>query len=119
MDREFNYKFGSDLGAGEAGGLRPPAPPYFSGGLRPPDTPKGAPRPWLQRLFAFSRPSHLSGAAALPRADFFLRNPYFLKKPLVWGITYSQKFVFFEEATCPRQLRCLGQNLFSEIQPFC
>ena len=66
VDREFNYIFGSDLGAGKAGGLRPPTPPCFSGGLRPLDPPKGAPRPWLQRLFAFSRPSHLSGAKMRP-----------------------------------------------------
>ena len=95
VDREFNYKFGSDLGAGEARGLRPPAPPCFLGGSAPPDPPKGAPRPWLQRLFAFSRPNHLSGA------ELFPRNP-----------TCSQ------QATCPGQLRCPGQNLFPQFRLF-
>ena len=87
------------MGAGEAfpGG----SAPCFSGGLRPPDPPKGAPRPWLQRLFAFSRPSHLSGAAALPGAELFLKNR-----------------ALFEQATCPVQLRCQGQNLFPEIRLF-
>ena len=68
----------------------------FGGGGR-----RGGPRPWPQRLFAFSRPSHLSGAAALPGVELFLKNP-----------------TFFEQATCPGQLRCLGQNFFSEIRLF-
>ena len=51
----------------------------------------------------------------------FLRNrTFFLNKPLVpgsfaaWGRTFSQKSDVFEQATCPGQLRCLGQNFFSE-----
>ena len=71
---EFICNFGSNLGAGEAGGLRPPAPPCFPGGSTPQNPPKGAPRPWLQRLVAFSRPT---GAAALPGAELFLRSPTF------------------------------------------
>ena len=51
-------------GGGGGGAAPPPTPPCFSGGLRPPGSPKGAPRPRLQRLFAFSRSSHLSGAAS-------------------------------------------------------
>ena len=51
----------------------------------------------------------------------FSRKMFFLMKPLVpgsfaaWGRIVSQKMcVFFEEATCPVQLRCLGQNFFSK-----
>ena len=141
VDREFNSSFGSYLGAGDAGGCAPPHPPAFRG-APPPDPPKGASRPWLQRLFAFSQPNHLSGA------ELFLRNPtffdettcpgqlrclgqnfsqkldFFLNKPLVpgsfaaWGRTFSQKVTFFfEQATCPGQLRCLGQN-FSQTNDF-
>ena len=102
----------------EAGGATPPALPCFPGGSAPLTPPKGAPRPWLQQLFAFSRPSHLCGTAALPGAELVLRNPtFFFNEPLVpgsftaWGRTFSQN-MFFEEATCPRQLRCLGQNFF-------
>ena len=73
VDREFNYKFGSNLGGREAVG----AAPLLSGGLRPPDPPKAAPRPWLQRLVVFSRQGHLSGAAALPGADFFFDSSVF------------------------------------------
>ena len=45
--------------------------------------------------------SHLSRAASLPGAELFLRNR-----------------TFFKQATCPGQLRCLGQNCFSEIGHF-
>ena len=45
----------------------------------------------------FSR-SHLSRATSLPGAEPFL--------------------IFFEQATCPRQLRCLGQNFFSKLGLF-
>ena len=44
----------------------------------------------------------------------FSRKSTFLNKPLVpgseaaWGRTFSRKLTFFEEATCPGQLRCLG-----------
>ena len=105
------------------GGAAPSHTPLLPGGLRPPDTPKGAPRPWPQWLFAFSRPSHLSRAAALPGAEPFLRNPtFFLNKPLVWsscaawGRTFfSEIQLFFEQATYPGQLRCLGQNVFQNF----
>ena len=71
VDRELNFNFGSNLGDGRRGSCAPPYP-LLSRGLRPLDPPKGAPRPWLQRLVAFLRPSHLSGAAALPAGqDFF------------------------------------------------
>ena len=48
----------------------------------------------------------------------------FLDKPLLpgsfaaWVRTFSQKSYCFEQATCPEQLRCLGQNLFSKIRLF-
>ena len=103
------------------GGAAPPCSPLHSGELRG-GRPKGSPRPWLQRLVAFSRPSRLSGAAALLGADFFQNSYFSLEKPLVWGSyavggsTFSQKSVFFlEQATCLRQLRWLEQNFFSEI----
>ena len=44
-----------------------------------------------------------------------------MKKPIVPGSfaargrTLSRKFTFFEEATCPGQLRCLGQNFSQKI----
>ena len=66
------------------------------------------------------RTSHLSQAASLPGAELFLRNRTLLNKPLVLGSftacgrTFSQKSDFFERATCPGQLRCLGQNYFSK-----
>ena len=40
-------------------------------------------------------------AASLPGAELF-----------------SQTSVFFEQATCPGQLRCLGQNFFSQTRTF-
>ena len=120
-----------------AGGLRPPHPPAswgaapprrpaFLGGSAPRTPRKGAPRPWLQRLVAFSRPSNLSGAAALPGAELFLRiSTFLLNKPLVpgsfaaWGRTFFSKYdIFFEHATCPGQLRCQGQNFFSKCDLF-
>ena len=117
----------------------------------------------------------MSRAASLPGAELFLKNDFFLNKPLVrgscaaWGRTCSQKMLFFlnkplvlgsfaarsrtfslkqlcvffvanhlsraaslpgaelfqkqtifsfEEATCPGQLRCLGQNCLSKNELF-
>ena len=60
--------------------------------------------------------SHLSQAASLPGAE--PENRFFYKKQLVlasfaaWGITFGRKSIVFEEATCPGQLRCLGQMFF-------
>ena len=42
-------------------------------------------------------------AASLPGAELFLRNPT----------------CFCEQATCPGQRRCLGQNFFSKTTFFC
>ena len=92
----MNINFGSSLGCGRRGGGCAPHAPLLSRGLCSLDPPKGAPRPWLQRVFAFSRPSHLSGG------ELFLRIP-----------------TFFEETACPKQLRCLGQNFFSEMRLVC
>ena len=82
------------VAGGRRGGCAPPRTPLHSGGLRPPDPPKGAPRPWLQRLVAFSRPSRLSGAAALPGAE----------------LCFSEICLFLEGATCLGQLRCPGRT---------
>ena len=66
----------------------------------------------------------MTRATSLLGAELLAENVFFLKKPLVpgsfaaWGRTFSQKTCFFEEATCPGQLRCLGQNSFSEIGLF-
>ena len=92
--------------------------------------------------------NHVSRAASPPGAELFPGNLLFLKKPLVpgsfaaWGRTFSSKstfvlkkprvrgssaawgrvfsinFIFFEEATCPGQLRCPGQNFFSKKRAF-
>ena len=96
-------------------GAAPPRTPLHSRGLRPPDTPKGAPRPRLQRLFALSRPNHLSGAEL-----FFKNRIVFCPGQLrCLGQNFSQKNgLLFEQATCPGQLRCLGQNFFSQKSDF-
>ena len=66
----------------------------------------------------------MSRAASLPGAELSAENDFFLKKPLVpgsfaaWGRTFCRKLTFFEEATCPRQLRCLGQNFLSKLRLF-
>ena len=103
-------------------GCAPPHPLLFWG-LRPPDPPKGAPRPWLQRLLAFSRPSHLSGAAALPGAKLFLRIPtFFLNKPLVPGSfvargrTFYQISDFFGRIHLSWAASLPGADFFSEIR---
>ena len=60
----------------------------------------------------------------LGRFFFFLKNMFFWMKPLIpdsfasWGRIVSQKSDFFELATCPRQLRGLGQNLFLKMCSF-
>ena len=76
---------------------------------------------FFQKIYFFIR-SHLSWAASLPGAERFPENRlFFVKKPLVpgsfaaWGRFLSQIRIFFvEEATCPGQLRCLGQHSFSK-----
>ena len=87
VDREFNYNFGSDLGAGEAAGLRPPAPPCFPGGSAP-RTPKRRSAPLAAAVVRSLATKTLVGGS------FCSRNPTFLKKPLVpgnfaaWGRTF-------------------------------
>ena len=63
----------------------------------------------------------MSWAASLPGADFCFSKTCFLNKPLVpgsfaaWGRTFLRNRIsVFEQATCPGQLRCLGQNVFSK-----
>ena len=105
-------------------GAAPPHNPLLPGWVRPPDPPKGAPRPWLQLLFAFSRPRHLSRAAAQPGAELSLRNPISLSKPLVrascaaWGGTFLRNptvFFFCFLTTCPGQLGYLGQDFLQNL----
>ena len=91
---EFNYKFGSKSGGGRRGGCASPHPPAFPGGSVP-RTPQKA-----LRALGCSCCSLSHDRATCPGRTF-LRNPTFL-----------------EEATCPRQLRCLGQNFFSEVRLF-
>ena len=139
VDREFNYKFVSDFGAGEAGGLRPPPHPPACRGAPPPGPPKRRSAPLaaavvrflatvpLVRGRAFSKKSdfystsHLSGAASLPGAELFFRNRTFFASHLSRAASlpgaelFSQTMTYvFEQATCPGQLRCLGQNCFSK-----
>ena len=63
----------------------------------------------------------MSGAVALPGADFLSEICLFMKNPLVKAAAlpgaelFLRNLSFLEEATCPGQLRCLGQNFFSEI----
>ena len=108
VDREFNYNVGSDLGAGEAGGLRPPHPPAFRGAE-------------ALRAFVCSGCSLSHDRTTCPGQIFFPEIRLLLNKPLVrgsfaaWGKTFLQKSDFFKQATCPGQLRCLGQNFWQKI----
>ena len=56
---------------------------------------------FLKEQLLFFSTRHLSGAASLPGADVF-----------------SNKRHFFEQTTCPGQLRCLGQMFFQKIDLF-
>ena len=95
---QFDYKLWLKLGWRDVGGLRPPRTPMLSRGLRPPDPPKRRSAPL---------------AAAVVR--FLAAEPLVWGSCAAWGRTFSQKSDFsFEEATCPGQLRCLGQNIFSK-----
>ena len=128
VDREFNYKFGSDLGAGEAGGLRPPAPPCFPRSSAP-RTPKRRSTPSAaavgrslsteplvqgqlrclgQILFSkniFWVRSNLSRADSLPGAVLFSRSVTFLwKKPLAREILGKKPLVLGSFAAWGRTL---------------
>ena len=60
-----------------------------------------------------SRPASLPGAELLPEIDFFLKKPLVPGSFAAWSRTFGRKLIcVFEEATCPGQLRCLGQNFF-------
>ena len=62
--------------------------------------------------------------ASLPGAELFLKNTFFFEQATCpgqlrcLGQNFFSKIRFFEQATCPGQLRCLGQNVFSEFGPF-
>ena len=65
--------------------------------------------------------SNLSRAASLPGAELFLNNPTFFGRnhlsraaSLPGAEPFSRKSTSFEEATCPGQLRCLGQNFWQK-----
>ena len=75
----------------------PTGPHLTKEGLRPPDPPKGAPRPWLQRLVAF-----LARAACPWQLRCRGQN------------SLPEILLVFEQATSPGQLRCLEQNFLSE-----
>ena len=75
--------------------LRPPTPPCFSGGLRPPDPPKRRSTPLAAMVVRFL------ATEPIVRGSF-----------AAWGRTFSQNPTFLEQATCPGQLRCSGQNFF-------
>ena len=85
VDRECNYKFGSNARDGRRGGCVPPHPHAFPGGLAS-RTPQKA-----LRAFGRSGCSLSRDRTTCPGQNFFPRNP-----------TFSQ------QATCPGQLRCLG-----------
>ena len=67
-------------------------------------------------VFSLNRPLVPGSSAAWGRT-FSQNQTFLLNKPLVpgsfaaWGGTFAQ-FFFCEQATCPGQLRCLGQNCF-------
>ena len=120
VDREFNYNLGSNFGGGRRGVRAPPHPPAFQG-APPPGPPKRRSAPLAAAVVRFlaAEPLVKGSFAALGRT-LFQKSDYFLNKPLVlgsfaaWGRTFHQKSNFFSQATCPGQLRCLGQNCLSE-----
>ena len=84
-----------EFGGTRAGGCAPPHPPAFRG-APPPRPPKKA-----LRALGCSGCS-LSRDRETCLGQTFLRNPT----------------SFFDEATCPGQLRCLGQNFFLRKSDF-
>ena len=59
----------------------------------------------------------MSRAAPLPGAELLAETDFSLKKPLVQAELFPENRFVLEEATCPGQLRCLGQN-FSRNRHF-
>ena len=97
----MNIKCGSNLGGGrrEAAPPRTPLrPPCFPGGSAP-RTPQKALRALGCSGWSLSRDR--ATCPGLPGAERFLRNR-----------------TFFKQATCPGQLRCLGQNFFLRNRTF-
>ena len=73
--------------------------------------------------FVFFWTNHLSRAASLPGAELFIKNRCFFwtshlsrAASLPGAELFLRNRTFVEEATCPGQLRCLGQKFFSEIR---
>ena len=99
VDREFNYKFGSNSGGGRRGGCAPPAPPCIPGGPAP-QIPQKALRQGRSAPLAAAVGRLLStgplvrGSWAARGRTFFKNSGLFLKKPLVqgscaaWGRTF-------------------------------
>ena len=129
-------------GAG-GGGAAPPRTPLLFRGASPPGTPKRrsaplaaavvrflATEPLVQgRTFSqksnFYSTNHLSWAASLPGAelpskfDFVFEQATCPGQLRCLGQNFFSKTLFFEQTTCPRQLRCLGQNfLFYQKSDF-
>ena len=85
-------------GAGSRGSA-PPRTLLLSGGLRHPDPPKRRSAPLAAMVVRFLATEPLVRGSCAAR-----------------GRTSTQKYdLFYEEATCPGQLRCLGQNFFQKI----
>ena len=78
----------------------------------------------LKNHWFFKHATCRGSCAAWGRTFSQQSDVFFLNKALAqgscaaWGRTVSQKPDFFEEATCPGQLRCLGQNLFQKSDIF-
>ena len=135
--RESNYKFGSNLGGGRRGWLpSPPAPPAFRGAL-PHGPPKRRSTPLAAVVVRFLATETPVRGRTVSQKILFLNKPLVRGNCAAWGRTISQKSeffdtplvraaalpgaeldwkhqTFFEETTCPGQLRCLGQNFLSE-----
>ena len=75
------------------------------------------------RKLIFSKKPLVPCSFAAWGRTFFQKIVVLYKKPLVpgsfaaWGRTFPEHY-FFEGATCPGQLRCLGQNVFSKFIVF-
>ena len=119
-----------------------PLHPLLSGGLRPPDPTKRRSPPLAAAVVRFLAALLPGGRAFSRKSDFFLNKPLLPGSFADWGRTFSRQFsvlrrnhlsraaslpgaelvlenlTFFEQATCPGQLRCLGQIFFRKIMTF-
>ena len=78
----------------------------------------------VSRMLTLFGQSHLSGAASLLGAELFPENHFLIRIHLSRAASLpgaellAENDFFFEEATSPGQLRCLGQNFFSKLRLF-